>query len=384
MVLILSIFVKHSEPKRKQRDSVEAKVVYLIHSCGLHFYLGFNYILCTPDTRDNRVPVKPVNAYFVTVLLAVILFYIVWFLGWVLERLSHTFLTQTSAPGSKGWYFLVGPGVALHESSHALGCLITGAEIVEFKPISVERMGDEYRLGYVKYRNPASDFKKAVINLAPVAVSLLLLTLFAAAVTYLVPGSPGIGGQALELIADLVTIKADPILLADTFYPVQQIVGFIYTFLYTLAGLSVLHPAFWLIAFIAMTVMFSNAPSNVDIANAANGLKAIILFDLFWLAISFFVPIAGWFLPGIFEVLAVLFALALAFALVGYGFFVLVVAMSRIKKPLQILPFVLCLLTGGSLMYLGFGTVPFQTVISLAIFAVTSILLVLISRSGKQ
>jgi len=336
------------------------------------------------NIKNNRVLVKPVNGYFVTVLLAVVLFYIVWFLGWVLERLSHSFLTQTSSPGSTGWYFLIGPGVALHESSHALGCLVTGAEIVEFKPISVEKMGDEYRLGYVKYRNPASDFKKAIINLAPIAVSLLLLTLFAAAATYLVPGSPGIGGQAIDLIADLLTIKADPNLLVDTFYPIQRIVGFIYTFLYTLAGLSVLHPAFWLIAFIAMTVMFSNAPSNVDIANAANGLKAIILFDLFWLAISFFVPIAGWFLPGIFEILAVLFALALAFALVGYGFFVLVVAMSRIKKPLQILPFVLCLLTGGALMYLGFGTVPFQTVMSLAVFAATSLPLVLISRSGNR
>lgn len=327
---------------------------------------------------------RSVNAYFVTVLLAVGLFYVVWFLGWVLEGLSRTFLTETSTPGSRGWYFLIGPGVALHESSHALGCLITGAEIVEFKPISVEKMGDEYRLGYVKYRNPASDFKKAVINLAPVAVSLVLLTLFAVAVTYLVPGSLGIGGQALDLIADLITIKANPTLLADTFYPIREIFGFIYTFLYTLAGLSVLHPAFWLIAFIAMTVMFSNAPSNVDMANAANGLIGIILFDIIWLGISFFAPIAGWFLPGVFEILAVLFALALAFALVGYGFFVLVVGMSRIKKPLQIVPFVLCLLTGGLLMYLGVGTVQFQTLLSLAIFAATSVLLVFVSSTTEQ
>lgn len=334
--------------------------------------------------KGIRVSVKVLNAYFITVLLAVGLFYIVWFLGWVLEWLSHNFLTETSRPGSKAWYFLVGPGVALHESSHALGCLVTGAEIVEFKPISVEKMGDGYRLGYVKYRNPASDFKKAIINLAPVAVSLVLLTLFAVAVTYLVPGSPGIGGQALDLIADLMTIKADPNLLTDTFYPIERISSFIYTFLYTLAGLSVLHPAFWLIAFIAMTVMFSNAPSNVDIANAANGLKVIILFDLFWLVISYLLPIAGWFLPGIFEILAVLFALALAFALVGYGFFLLVVAMSRIKKPLQIVPFVLCLLTGALMMYLSIGTVQFQTIMSLAVFAVTSVLLVLISKSAAR
>ena len=94
------------------------------------------------------------NVFFVTVLLAIVLFPIVWMLGWFLERLSHASLDVTRKPGSRAWYALVGPGVALHETSHALGCIFTRTEIVEFKPINVSVEGDRVVLGYVKYYNP--------------------------------------------------------------------------------------------------------------------------------------------------------------------------------------------------------------------------------------
>ena len=100
------------------------------------------------------------NAYFIIVLLGVILFFVVWFLGWLLERLSHVLLRTTREPGSRSWFMLVGPGVALHESSHALGCLITRTEIVEFKPINIEVQQDQIILGYVKYRKPTGKICK--------------------------------------------------------------------------------------------------------------------------------------------------------------------------------------------------------------------------------
>ncbi|TFF95985.1 hypothetical protein EU546_02270, partial [Candidatus Thorarchaeota archaeon] len=275
--------------------------------------------------------VRIVNAYFTVVLTAIILFFVVWALGWLLEKMSHRLLGTVSKIGSKAWYLLVGPGVALHESSHGLGCLLTGTPIVEFKPINVEVTDEGVVLGYVKYRRPTSTLKNAVINLAPVVVSLVLLIFFALGATYLVPGSPGIGGEALDLLGELIAIRSNPVLLNDSVYPIIQILDFVYLFLYTFAGLTVLSPVFWIVAFLAMTIMFSNAPSDVDIRNAIPGLRVIIVLDLVWLAVAYFLPQAGMLLYGLFEFLAVMWALALAFAAVGYGFFILVFALSRLK-----------------------------------------------------
>ncbi|MFQ5833152.1 MAG: hypothetical protein ACE5H4_10650, partial [Candidatus Thorarchaeota archaeon] len=303
-------------------------------------------------------------------LISMVLFFVVWGLGWLLERLSQALLSTTRNPGSRSWYLLVGPGVALHESSHALGCVFTRTKVVEFKPINVTEQDDRVVLGYVRYVNPESTIKRAIINLAPVAVSLVLLIFFALGATYLVPESPGIGGEALNLLQDLIDLKSNPTILADPTYPLTQIGSFVYLFLYTFAGLTVISPVFWIVAFLAMTIMFSNAPSEVDIRNAVGGLKYIILFDLIWLVVAYFVPGAGWLLPGLFELTAVMFALALAFAAVAYGFFILVAAMARIRAPFQLIPFLACLLTGIALWYFSIGTAAFQTVAALAVFIV--------------
>ena len=283
---------------------------------------------------------------------------------------------------------LVGPGVALHESSHALGCVFTRTKIVEFKPINVERKGDEIVLGYVKYIKPKSRFKNAIINLAPVAVSLVLLIMFAFGATFLVPDRPGLGTNALELLTNLIHLKSNPALLSDWMYPITAIGGFVYTFLYTVAELTVINPVFWIVAFLAMTIMFSNAPSSVDISNASSGLKAIIVFDLIWLVVAYFLPQAGWLLYGLFEALAVLFSLAIAFASVGYGFFILIAAMSKLRSPYQILPFLGCILTGAVFYLMGPSfeavvSVAMQTIISVGVFVVIAFVLLMIRSFRK-
>jgi len=324
------------------------------------------------------------NAYFMVVLIAFGLFFIVWGLGWLLERLSHRALNVTRRPGSKAWYMLVGPGVALHETSHALGCIFTRTEIVEFKPINVSVEEDRVVLGYVKYMNPTSVLKRTIINLAPVAVSLVLLIFFALGVTYLVPSTPGLGGQALELLENLIQMKSNAVLLADPNYPLGLIGTFVYDFFYTFAGLTVINPVFWIIAFLAMTIMFSNAPSDVDITNAMPGLKFIILFDIVWLVVAYFAPAAGWVLYGLFEFLAVMFALALAFAGLAYGLFLMITAMGRLRTPINLLPFLATIGTGVALWYLGTGTAAFQTVISILAFVAVAIPLLLVKGFRSQ
>jgi len=323
------------------------------------------------------------NSYFIIVLLGTILFFVVWFLGWLLERLSQILLRTTQEPGSRSWFIMVGPGVALHESSHALGCVVTRTEIVEFKPINIEVQEDQIVLGYVKYRKPQSNLKNAIINLAPIGVSLLLLIAFAFGATFLVPDRPELGGSIISLIQNLINVKSNPALLSDAMYPVNEIGSFVYLFLYTFSGLTVINPIFWIIAFLAMTIMFSNAPSDMDIRNAATGLKVIIVFDLIWLFVAYLLPQAGWILFGFYEILAVLFSLSLAFAAVGYGFFMLVAAMSKLRSPFQIIPIVSCIGTGIGLWYfVGQGILTLslasQTVIAIVVFAAVTLLMLLI------
>ena len=323
------------------------------------------------------------NSYFIIVLLGFILFFVVWFLGWLLERLSHVLLRTTREPGSRSWFMMVGPGVALHESSHALGCIVTRTEIVEFKPINIEVQEDQIVLGYVKYRKPQSSLKNAIINLAPVGVSLLLLIAFAFGATFLVPDRPELGGSIITLIENLINVKSTPALLSDIMYPVNEIGSFVYLFLYTFAELTVINPIFWIIAFLAMTIMFSNAPSDMDIRNAATGLKVIIIFNLIWLVVAYFLPQAGWLLFGLYEGLAVLFSLSLAFAAVGYGFFILVAAMSKLKSPYQLIPIASCIGAGIGLWYfveqgvLNWSLAS-QTVIAVVVFTIVTLLMLLI------
>ncbi len=317
------------------------------------------------------------NAYFTIVLIAFLLFFIVWGLGWFLEHLSQIALQTTRKPGSRAWYGLVGPGVALHESSHALGCVFTGTEIVEFKPINISVEGDQVVLGYVKYVNPSSVLKRTVINLAPVGVSLILLTFFALAATYLIPDAH-LGGEAIALLQQLLDIKTDPILLADAAGPLVAIGGFVYNFFYTFAQLTVISPLFWIVAFLAMTIMFSNAPSDVDIRNALPGLKYIILFNIIWIAIAYVFPIAGYLLFGLYELLAVMFALAIGFAALAYGFFIMITAMGRLRTPYNLIPFIGTILAGVLLSQFSTFSLASQTVIAVAIFVVIVIPLLMI------
>jgi hypothetical protein len=321
-----------------------------------------------------------VNAYFMIVLLGVILFYVVWGLGWLLERLSHIFLNVTRNPGSRAWYMLVGPGVALHESSHALGCVFTRTKIVEFKPVNITVEDDQIVLGYVKYINPKSAIKRAVINLAPVAVSLTLLVFVALGASYLVPEEfrTGAGGAAIELLSRLIDMKN--ISSTPMLDPLWQIGSFVYTFFYDFAGLTVVNPIFWIVSFLAMTIMFSNAPSKVDIMNASKGLQYIMIFNIVWLIIAAFFPQIGFITFGLYELLAVLFALAIGFAAIAYGFFLMITAMAKLKTPYNLLPLISMILTGVLLYLFPLGTPQFHTIIAISVFTAIALLLLAIKQ----
>ncbi len=61
----------------------------------------------------------------------------------------------------KAYWYLVSPGVACHETGHALGCLFTFCRITKFVPF---RIGEDGTLGYVQHE-VKSGWKGAVSNL---------------------------------------------------------------------------------------------------------------------------------------------------------------------------------------------------------------------------
>lgn len=61
----------------------------------------------------------------------------------------------------KAYWYLVSPGVACHETGHALGCLLTFCRITKFVPF---RIGEDGTLGYVQHE-VKSGWKGAVSNL---------------------------------------------------------------------------------------------------------------------------------------------------------------------------------------------------------------------------
>ena len=80
--------------------------------------------------------------------------------------------------GDAYWYF-VAPGVACHETGHAVGCLLTGRKIAKFVPFC--RRGDG-TLGYVQYQSKGGFFRplaEFLIASGPVwfgCVAFVLLT----------------------------------------------------------------------------------------------------------------------------------------------------------------------------------------------------------------
>lgn len=110
------------------------------------------------------------------------LFGVVFLLAWLLQLLSERIRSHGfSRFGDVYWYF-VAPGVACHESGHALGCLMTGVQIGKFVPFCRK----DGLLGYVRHEAPSGWFgpiASFIIATGPIwfgsAAILLLTSLFA-------------------------------------------------------------------------------------------------------------------------------------------------------------------------------------------------------------
>jgi len=106
--------------------------------------------------------------------------------------------------GRAGFYLLVAPGVALHETAHYLACLLTGTRVGRFVPFSPSLSQDgRLRLGYVKHERRSAPIT-ALIGLAPLVlnpIGILVVTtlLTPLTLTEAVGSEPEVFGERIFL-----------------------------------------------------------------------------------------------------------------------------------------------------------------------------------------
>jgi len=159
--------------------------------------------------------------------------------------------------GSTLYMIIVTPGVAVHELSHAFGCFLTGARVVEIKLVSKHG-------GYVKHTQPKIPvIGPVVISLSPLFGGVLFIWIIAMAMNY-----SGIS---------LLDMK-DPMTSAGRLF------GFF------ASNYMLWH--FWIFLYLLVSVSASLGPSNRDIQNCLLGLVIMALIVALMIMAS---PVlAGW------------------------------------------------------------------------------------------
>jgi hypothetical protein len=106
--------------------------------------------------------------------------------------------------GRMAFYFLVLPGVVLHEGAHYLACLLTRTRVARFAPFSPGRTSDgRLVLGYVRHERRPFPIG-AIIGLAPILLNplgLLLVTAFLTPLTFREVANPSFGVWANAIVA---------------------------------------------------------------------------------------------------------------------------------------------------------------------------------------
>lgn len=160
-------------------------------------------------------------------------------------------------PGKK-YQFVVFPGVVVHELSHLIACLITGASIKEVKFFSSQG-------GYVKHGKPKLPLiGKPLISFAPIAGGIAFLIGFLKLLNLSLPLIPSFSGGFYD--AFLVFSKS--------------IVAF---FSSNWGGCKM-----WIFVYFSISIIICLIPSRKDLKNALLGtvILSLIIFGLIYFNVS--------------------------------------------------------------------------------------------------
>jgi len=204
------------------------------------------------------------------------------------------------APLRSVYYFICAPGVIIHECSHILGCLITGATIKKVVFFSEKGGSVSYSASKIPY------FGDVVISIAPLFCIPLVLT-----------GCTWVFSQYLGCVFPPLALTVDS---PDAFFGL--VIGIAGMFIQNL--IVSFNPWFPVYLYLTLSLVLSLAPSRQDIKNAAIGIGVITLLGILILwsglplavtiieVISYFIGI-GFTLGILFGVIAMVISSPLMF-----------------------------------------------------------------------
>ena len=189
------------------------------------------------------------------------------------------------------YYMLRAPGVIVHECSHILGCLFTGAKVKKVVFFSEEG-------GSVTYTHPKIPFLgDVVINTAP----LFCIPLVLAGCTWIFSVFFGCWFPPIPVRVD----SADALFGLCT-----GVIG-----MFTQNLILRFNPWFLLYLYLTLTLVLSVAPSTQDVKNAAIGISIITFLGILLIWSS--IPVAVNLMEGITFLVGISFTLGLLFGIIA-------------------------------------------------------------------
>ncbi len=204
--------------------------------------------------------------------------------------------------GASSWqYLLIAPGVAVHELSHAVGCLITGAKIHEIKLFSPDK--NTGTLGYVSHgKSKIPIFGAMIISLAPIvgcSLGLFVVAEYTGFETdFGIDSSLFSLNSSLSDFAEILKEAFDVLISADP-----------------------LSYKTWIFIYFALSLSASIAPSSQDFKNSlpSAAILAVILYLLFQVVESDFTQFLVEFFHPLFSFGIVMVSIALIITCSVYG-----------------------------------------------------------------
>lgn len=215
------------------------------------------------------------------------------FMGIIVILISRTLdvLWAQMIPMRFFYSLLRAPGVIIHELSHVLGCLISGAKVKKVIYFSNEG-------GSVTYSSPKIPYiGDLVINIAPLFCLPLILA-----------GSTWIFSEYLGCIFPPIPFGVHS--MDELFGIFTGVLG-----MFTSNLIIRFNPWFIVYLYLNLTLVLSVAPSYQDIKNAAVGIGIISLLGMVIIWSSN--PVAGYLLDGFVSLLGIGFSLGLLFGIIA-------------------------------------------------------------------
>ena len=165
------------------------------------------------------------------------------------------------------YWYAVAPGVACHETGHAMGCFVTGTKLHKFVPFC--REGNT--LGYITHDAPIGRLRgliSIIISAGPIWFGCIMIMLL----TWLLVGDITIARWRNYFAADSMPSAIE--------YGTALVRAAFDCYVASFSSANVTSPVFWIWLYLVYCIASEIGLSSVDIGHMKRGVISIVLFFL--------------------------------------------------------------------------------------------------------